>query len=235
MALPSVFSRRTLFLKQCEYIGVTSTSIVIVAGAFLGAVIGFQFYVGFHWIGAEELMGGTVGVSLFRELASVMTGIMVTGRAGAAMAAEIATMRVSEQVDALEVMAVEPMEYLVAPRVAAGLLTVPILAMIFAGISSLSSAGVACGMMGLSSAIYWDQFKSFVDGIDVLHLIVKALVFGFLLATIACFCGFRTSGGARAVGVATKTTVVATLLAILCSDYIVTALLPDGLSGLIAE
>jgi phospholipid/cholesterol/gamma-HCH transport system permease protein len=234
-ALSRLPGRKSLFFLHCEYIGVTSTGIVVVAAIFLGAVIGYQFYIGFAFIGAEELMGGTVGVSLFRELASVMTAIMVTGRAGAAMAAEIASMRISEQIDALEVMAVDPIEYLVTPRIAAALTMVPVLAVLFAGVSSMSAAFIACSVMGLSYPIYWDQFTLYVDEFDILHLLSKAAVFGFFMALLGCFYGFRAGGGARAVGVATKTTVVMTLLTILSSDYILTALLPNGASKLIAD
>jgi phospholipid/cholesterol/gamma-HCH transport system permease protein len=126
-----ISKRFGLFLKQCEIIGVSSSGIVVVAGLFMGAVLGYQLYVSFHFFGAEALLGGSVGVSLFRELGPVMTAIMVTGRAGAAMAAEISSMRISEQIDAMEVMAVDPIEYLVTPRVLAGIVMLPLLSVFF--------------------------------------------------------------------------------------------------------
>ena len=161
-----------------------------------------------------------------------MAAVMVTGRAGAAMAAEIASMKISEQVDALEVMAVDPVEYLVAPRVLAGLVTMPILSVFFTVVASLAAAGVSCGVMGLSSTIFWDQYSRVVDVIDLIHCVTKGAVFGLVLTWIACFCGFRAQGGARAVGFATRTTVVASFLTILFSDYVMTSLLPFGFAKL---
>lgn len=231
-AFQKLFRRRGLFLKQCEFIGVSSLGVTAVAGMFMGGVLGYQLYVSFHLFGAEALLGGSVGVALFRELAPVMAAVMVTGRAGAAIAAEIASMRVSEQIDALEVMAVEPMEYLVAPRVVAGVIMMPLLAIFFTAIASLAAAGVSCGIMGLQSTIFWSQYSKVCDAIDVVHCVTKGAVFGLILSWVACFCGFRASGGARAVGLATRSTVVASFLTILLSDYILTSLLPFGFAKL---
>ena len=224
--------RRSLFVRQCERIGVSSSGILAVAAVFLGGVLGYELYVGFSWFGAEELIGASVGVSLFRDLAAVMTGIMVTGRAASAMAAEIASMRISEQIDALEVMAVDPLEYLVVPRVVAGALMVPILGVFFGAVASLSAAGVTCGMLGLSYATFWEQFTKYMDFIEVVHCLVKSCTFGLVLASVGCFCGYRARGGAAAVGAAAQTTVVVSLLGILLADYILTTLLPITTSTL---
>ncbi len=231
-SLSQIWRRRGLFLQQCEFIGVSSLSVVLVAGLFMGAVLGYQLYVSFHMFGAEALLGGSVGVSLFRELGPVMTGIMVTGRAGAAMAAEIASMRVSEQIDALEVMAIDPIEYLVTPRVLAGIVMVPLLSIFFCVMGTIAASLVACGIMGLEGPIFWGQFAKVVDSIEVIHCLVKGAAFGLVLTWIGCFCGFRVSGGARAVGFATRTTVVASFLTILLSDYVLTSLLPFGITKL---
>ena len=185
--------------------------------------------------GADALLGGSVGVALFRELAPVMASIMVTGRAGAAMAAELATMRITEQVDALEVMAVDPMEYLIAPRIAAAVLMMPILGVFFAIVASLAAALIACSVMGLSYATYWNQYTWVVDAIDINHCIAKSAVFGLVLSSIGCFNGYSAQGGAQAVGVATRNTVVASCLTILLSDYFLTSLLPFGLSKLVMK
>ena len=227
-SIRSLWTRTGLFFKQCEFIGVSSITIILVAGVFMGGVLGYQLYVSFHYFGAEALLGGSVGVSLFRELAPVMAAIMVTGRAGAAMAAEIASMRISEQIDALEVMAVDPFEYLVIPRVVAGTVMMPLLAVFFAAIGTLASAGVACGIMGLDVSVFWTQYSKVVDAIDLTHCVIKSGVFGFVLTSIGCFYGFTAHGGARAVGQATRNTVVASCLTILLSDYILTSLLPYG-------
>lgn len=230
-----LWRRKGLFFRHCEFIGVNSVGIILVAALFMGAVLGYQLYVSFHLFGAEALLGGSVGVSLFRELAPVMGSIMVTGRAGAAMAAEIATMKITEQVDALEVMAIDPVEYLVTPRVVAGLLMMPLLSIFFAVVASLASAVVACGIMGLDQAVFWHQFTKVVDAIEVVHCVTKGAVFGLVLTWIGCFCGYRAQGGARAVGLATRSTVVATCLTILLCDYILTSLLPFGFAYLQAN
>ncbi|OFZ85275.1 MAG: hypothetical protein A3K03_09990 [Bdellovibrionales bacterium RIFOXYD1_FULL_44_7] len=224
--------RRGLFLRQCEFIGVTSAGITFVAAIFMGGVLGYQLYVSFHYFGAEALLGGSVGVALFRELAPVMAAIMVTGRAGAAMAAEIASMRITEQVDALEVMAVSPFEYLVAPRVYAGFFMMPLLSVFFGSVASVTAAGVACGIMGLDPSVFWDQYSRVVDAIEIVHCLTKGAVFGIVLTVIGCFCGYRARGGARAVGFATRTTVVASCLTILLSDFILTSFLPFGFAKL---
>lgn len=225
--------RRGMFIRQCEFIGVGSLGIILAAGAFMGAVLGYQLFISLHKFGAEAMVGGTVGVALFRELAPVMAGIMVTGRAGAAMAAEIASMRVSEQIDALEVMAINPIEYLVLPRVAAGFLMMPFLSIFFTAVASVAASGIACGVLKLQYSIYWSQYLTVVDPIDILHCLVKSAAFGLILTSIGCFCGFRAYGGARAVGEATRNTVVATCLAILLGDYLLTSVLPFGFKTLV--
>lgn len=231
-SLTHAWRRRGLFLRQCEFIGVNSMGVVLVAAIFMGGVLGYQLYVSFHLFRAEALLGGSVGVALFRELAPVMAAIMVTGRAGAAMAAEIASMRISEQIDALEVMAIDPIEYLVVPRVVAGLFMMPLLSVAFAVVASLASAGVACGIMGLDLQVFWSQYSKVVDKIDMIHCVTKGAVFGLILTWVGCFYGYRAYGGARAVGFATRSTVVATCLTILLSDYVMTSFLPFGFAKL---
>ena len=226
------FRRWGLFLRQCEFIGVTSLGVVAVAALFMGGVLGYQLYVSFHFFNAEALLGGSVGVSLFRELGPVMTAIMVTGRAGAAMAAQISSMRISEQIDALEVMAVDPVEYLVVPRVAAGVLMMPLLAIFYCIVASWASAAVACGIMGLDWSIYWTQYARVVDTIEIVHCVVKAACFGLVLTWVGCFYGFRAQGGASAVGIATRSTVVVAFLAVLFTDFILTSFLPFGFAEL---
>lgn len=223
-----LWKRRNLFFKHCEMIGVSSSGVVLTAALFMGGVLGYQLYAAFHMFGAEALLGGSVGISLFRELAPVMAAIMVTGRSGAAMAAEIASMRITEQIDALEVMAINPVEYLVTPRVMASLMMMPLLSVFFASVGSLAAAFVSCEIMGLSYATYWQQFTKVVDALDLQHCVIKGAVFGLVLAWVGCFCGYFARGGARGVGLATRTTVVATCLTILLSDYVITSFLPLG-------
>jgi phospholipid/cholesterol/gamma-HCH transport system permease protein len=225
-AFPRFWHRSGIFLNQCEFIGVSSLGILSVAAVFVGAVMGYQLYTSFELFGAQALVGGTVGVAMFREMGPVIGGIMVTGRAGASIAAEISSMRVSEQIDALEVMGVNPYEYLVLPRVMAGALMMPILAFIFGAIATIAGSTIACSVMGLSFPVFWKTFRQWVDWVDMLHCLVKGISIGGVLTLLGCFYGFRANGGARAVGNATRSTVVATCLTILLLDYFWTMVLP---------
>ncbi len=225
-ALRRFFYRWDSFLHQCEFVGVSSMPVVIIASLFMGSVLGYQLYISFQIFGAQAMLGGAVGVSLFREMAPVMASIMVSGRAGAAMAAELSSMKVSEQIDALEVMAIDPIEFLVMPRVVASTLMMPLLAVFFAGVGSLAAEFIGCGVMGLDHAIFWDVYAKWVDSIDLWHITIKSICFGFVFSTIACFHGLKAEGGASAVGYATRSTVVTALLWILATDYLLTSILP---------
>lgn len=233
--LKHFWRRRGLFVQQCEFIGVSSLGVILVAAGFIGSVLGYQLYVSFHLFHAEALLGGSVGVALLRELAPVMTAVMMTGRSGAAMTAEIASMRINEQIDALEVMAVNPIEYLVVPRVTAGFLMAPLLSVVFGAVASFAAAGVACGLMGLDPTIFWTQYARMVDRIDVVHCVVKGAFFGLMICWVGCYYGFRAQGGARAVGFATRTSVVASVLAVLFTDYVLTSFLPFGFYYLVVS
>ncbi len=223
----SHFGRRSgIFINQCEFIGVSSLGILCVAAVFIGAVLGYQLYKSFELFGAQALVGGTLGVGIFREMAPVIGAIMVTGRAGAGIGAEVASMRVTEQIDALEVMGVNPYEYLVLPRVLAGAAMMPLLAFLFGGVATISSAIIACSVLDLSYPVFWKGFRQWTDWIDLLHCFVKSVSFGAALAWMGCFFGFRASGGARSVGLSTRSTVVAACLTILLLDYFWTMILP---------
>jgi len=225
-SVSKIWKRRGIFLNQCEFIGVSSMGILTVAAIFMGAVMGYQLYTSFALFGAQALVGGSVGVAIFREFAPVIGAIMVTGRAGAAIGAEIASMRISEQIDALEVMGVNPYEYLVLPRVLAGALMMPLLAFIFGGIATISASIIACGVLDLSFPVFWKGFRLWVDAVDILHCTMKGITFGAALALLGSFYGFRAQGGARAVGFSTRSTVVASCLTILLLDYMWTMVLP---------
>jgi phospholipid/cholesterol/gamma-HCH transport system permease protein len=225
-ATPRIWSRRGIFLNQCEFIGVSSMGILTFAAIFMGAVMGYQLYTSFSLFGAQALVGGSVGVAIFREFAPVIGAIMVTGRAGAAIGAEIASMRISEQIDALEVMGVNPYEYLVLPRVLAGMTMMPLLAFVFGGIATISACLIACGVLDLSLPVFWKEFRLWVDVVDMIHCTMKGITFGMMLSLLGSFYGFRAQGGARAVGFSTRSTVVATCLTILLLDYLWTMVLP---------
>jgi phospholipid/cholesterol/gamma-HCH transport system permease protein len=215
-----------IFVNQCEFIGVSSLGVLSVAAVFIGASLGYQLYKSFELFGAQALAGGTIGVSLFRELAPVIGAIMVTGRAGAGIGAEIASMRVSEQIDALDVMGVNPYEYLVVPRVLAGMAMMPLLAFIFGGIATISGSVIACSVLDLSYPVFWKTFRQWVDWVDLLTCLVKSISFGAALTALGCFFGFRADGGARGVGFSTRSTVVSACLTILFLDYFWTMVLP---------
>ncbi len=227
--------RSGIFLNQCEFIGVSSLGILTVAAIFIGAVLGYQLYKSFELFGAQALVGGTLGVGIFREMAPVIGAIMVTGRAGAGIGAEIASMRVTEQIDALEVMGVNPHEYLVVPRVLAGATMMPLLAFLFGGVATLASSLIACGVLDLSYPVFWKGFRQWTDWIDLLHCLMKSISFGAALSLMGCFYGFRASGGARSVGLSTRSTVVAACLTILLLDYFWTMILPLRGSQLILK
>ena len=211
-----------LFVRQLEFVGNKSSLIIFIAALFVGAVLGLQLGVIFKLFSAEGLMGAATGKALAIELAPVMCGFIVTGRAGAAMAAEIATMRVNEQIDAMEAMGVNPMSYLVVPRVLASLVMMPILSCIFLFVGVIGCYFVAITMYQVDSRTFMDQLRSILWWEDVVKGLVKATFFGFIFALIACHRGFHARGGAKGVGEATTNAVVIGLLAILMVDFIIT-------------
>jgi phospholipid/cholesterol/gamma-HCH transport system permease protein len=217
--------RPFLIVKQLEFVGVKSTLVVIITGLFTGGVLALQTYYGFKMFSAESLVGATVGLSMTRELGPVLTGLMVTGRAGSAMAAEIGTMRVTEQIDALSVLAVNPVEYLIVPRVIAGVIMLPILTVLsdFLGIAGGYFVGV--NLLGISSGAYISKLIQYVDLSDLYNGLLKAACFGLILAFVGCYKGYTTSGGAEGVGKATTQAVVMASAMILVADYFLTALM----------
>jgi len=217
--------RISAIFKQMEFIGVKSLWVVIVTGGFTGMVLALQTYYGFRQFSSEGLVGVTVALSMTRELGPVLTGLMVTGRAGSAIAAELGTMRVTEQIDALTVMAVNPIKYLVVPRVIASLLMLPILTVIadFTGI--LGGYFVGVKLLGINEGIFISRMTKYMELEDIYNGLAKAACFGFILALVACFKGFNTKGGAQGVGRATTEAVVAGSISILIADYVLTSLM----------
>jgi phospholipid/cholesterol/gamma-HCH transport system permease protein len=229
MAVAHLTFRRPLRLnaifKQMEFIGVKSLWVVIVTGGFTGMVLALQTYHGFRMFSSQGLVGATVALSMTRELGPVMTALMVTGRAGSAIAAELGTMRVTEQIDALTVMALNPVKYLVVPRVLASLLMLPILTVIadFTGIVGGYFVGVK--LLGINDAMFISRMVKYVDLEDIYNGLAKAACFGVILSVIACYKGFATKGGAEGVGRATTEAVVMSSIAILIADYMLTSLM----------
>jgi phospholipid/cholesterol/gamma-HCH transport system permease protein len=217
--------RPRLLFKQMHFVGVQSLSIVLITGIFTGMVFAVQANIGFSQFGAEGMIGGIVALALARELSPVLTSLMVNGRVGSAMAAELGTMRVTEQIDALESMAVDPDQYLVTPRILAATLMVPALTMVFNTIGLLGTWIVAVKQLGVNPGSFWSRIEWYVDPDDVLGGMLKGAVFGFILSSVGCYKGFTTSGGAEGVGRATTTSVVVSGVVILTVDYFMTRIL----------
>ena len=211
--------------EQMEFIGVKSLGIVIITGGFTGMVLALQTYYGFRRFGSEVLVGVTVALSMTRELGPVLTALMVTGRAGSAMAAELGSMRVTEQIDALTVMALSPVKYLVVPRVLASLFMVPILTVIADFVGIIGGYFVGVKLLGITEGIFINKMVKYIDLEDIYNGLVKAAVFGVVLSVISCYKGYYTKGGAEGVGKATTEAVVASSVTILISDYVLTSLM----------
>ena len=217
--------RFRLIFKQMEFVGVNSTVVIILTGCFTGAVLAFQTFYGFRKFSAESLVGATVALSLTRELGPVLTGLMVTGRVGSAMAAELGTMRVTEQIDAMYTMAVEPVKYLIVPRIVAAVLMVPVLTIICDYFGILGGYFVGVKLLGINSGIFISKIEEIVKFDDIYNGLIKSVVFGLILALVGCYKGFYTEGGAEGVGKATTQAVVLSSVLILMSDYMLTSFL----------
>ncbi len=216
------FRVRAIF-KQMEFVGVHSLLVVILTGAFTGGVLAFQAYHGFRLFSAESLVGSTVALAMTRELGPVLTSLMVTGRAGSAMAAGLGTMRVTEQIDALYTMATNPIKYLVVPRVIAGVLMLPVLTIISDFVGIIGGYLVGVGLLKINSGIYVAKMIQIVELEDIFNGLVKSACFGLILSLVGCYKGFYTTGGAAGVGKATTQAVVISSVGILVSDYFLTA------------
>jgi phospholipid/cholesterol/gamma-HCH transport system permease protein len=216
--------------RQLYLIGATTTPIVILIGLFTGMVMALQLYYALVKFGSEAALGTTVALAVVRELGPVLTAIMITARAGSAMTAEIGIQRINEQIDALYTMRIDPLGYLVSPRIAAALVSFPLLTAIFdvAGIVGGHFTGVM--LLGTNAGAYWSRVDSSLVTKDVAGGFVKAVVFAAIVSTVCCYRGFYThmrhdSRGARAVSRATTEAVVLSCVLILISDYVVTSFL----------
>ena len=214
--------RLRLIFRQLEFVGNKSFNIILLSSFFTGAVLGLQLGKIFGLFQAEGIMGAATGKSLALELAPVMCGFIVTGRAGAAMAAEIATMRVNEQIDAMEAMGVDPVSYLIVPRVIAATLMMPILSGIFLTLGVLGCYIVGQTLFRVDNQVFLSQLQQLVWVSDIRKGLFKATVFGFILSSVACYRGYYARGGAKGVGEATTKAVVTSLLAILIIDFFIT-------------
>ena len=217
--------RWRLTLGQMLEVGYRSQLVVIVTGAFTGAVFGAQTFFQFHRLSMDSAVGAVVAVSMFRELGPVLTGLMVAGRVGAAMSAEIGTMKVTEQIDALRSLGVHPVDYLVVPRILAMMFSVPLLVAECVGIGILAGQFVTVNMLGVSEVYYVNYMLKFTSGRDVKMALTKGFVFGILIVLIACQEGLKAKEGAVGVGKATTEAVVISSLFILIVNFFLTMIL----------
>jgi phospholipid/cholesterol/gamma-HCH transport system permease protein len=211
-----------LLLQQIEFVGSRSFMIAVMAGIMVGGIFGFQLGEIFAIFGAESLIGASTGFALARELAPIVGSFLVTARAGSAMAAEIASMKVNEQIDSMRVMSVDPFSYLMAPRILASMIAMPLIAslMVFAGVVTSFVVGVS--FYEIDVADFFARLEWIVDTEDLFMGMQKAALFGFIFSSIGCFEGYRARGGAKGVGRATTQAVVTSYVTILVLDFFIT-------------
>ncbi len=226
IGLPELLARPGLVVQQIFAIGVLSLPIILVAGLFVGMVLALQLYNTMVNFGAEQSLGPVVALSLVRELGPVVTALLFAGRAGSALAAEIGLMKATEQLSSMEMMAVDPLRRIIAPRLAGGIFAMPMLAAMFSAIGISGGFVVATGLLGVDSNAYWSQMQANVDLFDdVINGVIKSIVFGVVVTWIAVFEGFDALPTSEGVARATTRTVVNSSLAVLGLDFILTALM----------
>ncbi len=219
---PPFYAR--LFWRSFVDFAYFSLPVVAMTAIFSGMVIALQSYTGFARYGATSAVANIVLVSVVRELAPVLAGLMVAGRVGAAMAAELGTMRVTDQIDALRTLSTDPMKYLIAPRLLAGVLALPLLVVVADILGVMGGFIVATAKLGFSAHSYLTNSMNFLQWSDVSLSLVKAAVFGLIVALMGCYHGFNSRGGAQGVGAATTSAVVSASILILAFDYVLTEL-----------
>ncbi|MGE3608787.1 MAG: MlaE family ABC transporter permease [Bacteriovoracaceae bacterium] len=217
--------RIRLLFDQMYFIGNKSIFIIFLTSSFTGAVFAFQTYLGFKVINADSFIGPIVAISLAKELAPVLSGLVVAGRCGAAMAAQIGTMKVTEQVDALEVMGINSYQYLAVPRILGAMLSLPMLSALFLLIGNMGSWLIGVKVLGIDEIIYTQKISEFMDLGMVAEGIIKATVFGYLIGVIGTFHGFAVEGGAEGVGKGTNMAVVWGMIIVLIVDFFLTSFL----------
>jgi phospholipid/cholesterol/gamma-HCH transport system permease protein len=211
-----------LFLNALLDIGYFSLPVVALTAVFTGMVLALQSYTGFSRFSAQSAVANLVVLSVTRELGPVLAGLIVAGRVGAAMAAELGTMRVTDQVDALTTLSTNPMKYLVAPRLLAGIIALPLLVVIADILGVMGGFIVSTLKLGFNVSVYLSNTVNFVQTQDVVSGLAKAGVFGFLIALMGCYQGYNSKGGAQGVGAATTAAVVSASILILAFDYVLT-------------
>ncbi|MEE2684336.1 MAG: lipid asymmetry maintenance ABC transporter permease subunit MlaE [Pseudomonadota bacterium] len=218
-----IFTRTDLVIKQIYNAGTLSLVIIMVSAFFVGMVLGLQGYDSLAKFDAETSVGAISALGLFKELGPVVTALLFSGRAGTAIASEIGLMRTTDQLSAMEMMAVDPIDYVVVPRFIGGILSMPLLAAIFNVIGIAGTCVVAINLMGVDSGVFWSQLISNVDLTDITEGIFKSIVFGIAASLIAVYEGYTCSPSAEGIGLATTRTVVSSAVAVLILDYLITS------------
>ncbi len=211
-------------MKQMEEVGIKSIPVVLITGTFTGMVLALQSYTGFKRFNAEAFVGTVVALSMTRELGPVLSGLMVSGRIGSAMAAELGTMQVTEQIDALYTLATNPIKYLIVPRFLASLIVMPVLTVFTDVVGILGGYLVSVKLLGSNPTVYLRRTYDYLDLEDIYIGLFKAFIFGMIIAIIGCYQGFNTQGGAEGVGKSTTRAVVLSSLLILIANYFITAM-----------
>jgi phospholipid/cholesterol/gamma-HCH transport system permease protein len=228
LGIPAALWRLRLVVAQVYVAGVLSIVIIVVSGLFVGMVLGLQGYNTLVDFGAEESLGILVALSLVRELGPVVSALLFAGRAGSALTAEIGLMKTTEQLAAMEMMAVDPLQRVVAPRLLAGIFAMPLLAVIFSAVGVYGGYFVGVGLLGVDEGSFWSQMQASVDLYeDILNGIIKSVVFGATVTWIAVFEGYDTLPTPEGISQATTRTVVNSSLAVLGLDFVLTALMFD--------
>ncbi len=209
-------------IKHMEFVGNQSVFIVALTGLFTGLALSFQLYLGFKVFNAVNMVGPTVALAITKELGPVLTGLIVAARAGGAMAARLGTMRVNEQIDALDVMGVNTRQYLVAPRIYAAVICMPLLTAVFDFVAMVGSYILCVKLLDLDDAVFWDHINSMISVKHINEGLFKSAVFGFFFAVVCTYRGFHTTGGAKGVGDATNQGVVSSMVMIIVVDYFLT-------------
>ncbi|MBF0341369.1 MAG: ABC transporter permease [Magnetococcales bacterium] len=225
ISLPVPPYRWTSFLKQVHFIGLRSLFVIALTAIFTGMVLALQGYYTLSRFGSEALLGPAVALSIIRELGPVLSGLMVTGRAGSALTAELGIMRIREQIDALEVMGIPPLKFLVTPRIEAGLLVVPLLTVLFDVIGIWGGYLVAVRLLGMSGGTYFGGIESSVEMHDIVTGLIKSCTFGLIVTWVCTYKGFFTRRGAEGVSHSTTSAVVLSSVLILVCDYFITSIM----------
>ncbi len=224
-ALPYVVRRPRLVFQQVHNAGVLSLIIIMTSGFFVGMVIGLQGYDAFSRLRQEDLLGAGAALTLLKELGPVVTALLFAGRAGTALTAEIGLMGATDQLSAMEVMAIDPLGRIAVPRFLGGVISVPLLTAIFNSVGILGAYFVGVQLMGVDNGAFWSQMQEYVEAEDIREGVLKSVVFGIAASLIAVFEGYTAEPTAEGVGLATTRTVVITSVLVLILDYMITAFL----------